>query len=70
MKITTAAVYTNGVLRPQAPLDLPDNSLVQIEITPLQQEPESASTLFGAFPELRSIGAAELEAARRAWGGE
>ncbi len=56
--ITIQAIYRDGKLQPQTKLDLPDNTPVQVLVLPLTVE--GRPTLFGAFPELLSIGG-ELE---------
>ncbi|HLE62116.1 MAG TPA: antitoxin family protein [Pyrinomonadaceae bacterium] len=40
---TITAVYENGVLRPTAPLDLPENSRVQIQVREILSEEISAA---------------------------
>jgi predicted DNA-binding antitoxin AbrB/MazE fold protein len=53
--IIIEAVYRDGVLQPQTELDLPDNTSVLVEITPLPAKSIFASSLFGAFPELATL---------------
>ncbi|MBV7337674.1 antitoxin family protein [Chloroflexi bacterium TSY] len=52
MNLTITATYSDGVLVPQGVLDLPENALVQIEITSVEQKKSKRKSLFGAFPEL------------------
>jgi hypothetical protein len=66
---TVPALYKDGVLRPETKLDLPDNTLVQIEVTPVAETPTLTGSLFGAFPELAAISDVDLEVTRRAWEG-
>ena len=53
--IIVQAVYKKGVLKPRERLELPDNTVVQVEITPLTEVPKQGASLFGAFPELAVI---------------
>ena len=48
------AVYRQGALQPERKLDLPENTLVQVQITPLSEQAAQGS-LFGAFPELCQV---------------
>lgn len=38
------AIYENGILRPLAPLDLPENSIVEIDVRDVNGEKEKEST--------------------------
>jgi len=44
--ITVQAVYRDGVLQPRTKLDLPENTPVQVQVTPL---PAGKESLFGAL---------------------
>jgi len=65
--ITVQAVYRNGVLRPQTKLDLPDNTIVQVQITPPPATGPSSDSLFGAFPELAALTGDDFAWAKRLW---
>ena len=49
---TIQAVYQGGVLQPKVKLNLPDNTPVQVQVTPLPINNAPTSSLFGAFPKL------------------
>ena len=54
--ITVQAVYHKGALRPKKKLDLPEDALVEVQVTPLEPSTVGAKeSLFGAFPELKEI---------------
>ena len=55
--ISVQAVYHKGALRLKKKLDLPEDALVQVDVTPLETTPAPVSTgsLFGAYPELKAI---------------
>jgi len=55
--ITVQAVYHKGTLRLKKKLDLPEDALVQVDVTPLESAPVAGvgDSLFGAFPELKAI---------------
>jgi predicted DNA-binding antitoxin AbrB/MazE fold protein len=55
--ISVQAVYHKGALRLKKKLDLPEDALVQVDVTPLEATPAPVSTgsLFGAYPELKAI---------------
>ena len=65
--ITVQAIYTDGVLKPQVALDLPDNTFVQVQVTPLPAAATTPGSLFGAFPELSALTDDDLAWARRLW---
>ncbi|MDW8327995.1 MAG: hypothetical protein RMK99_15650, partial [Anaerolineales bacterium] len=56
----------NGVLQLPHKLDLPENTVVQVEITPLPS-PTKLKSLYGAFPELAAIIDADLDEAKQIW---
>jgi predicted DNA-binding antitoxin AbrB/MazE fold protein len=60
------AIYKDGVLRPQTKLDLPEDTPVQLEVTPLTAQTASGP-LYGAFPALASMTESDLTAAKQAW---
>jgi len=64
---TVQAVYHKGALRPKKKLDLPENTLVQVQVTPLEAVPVSAGSLFGAFPELKAITDEDISRVKRLW---
>jgi len=53
--VTVQAVYRSGVLQPTTRLDLPEEALVEVQVTPMKAAPVSVGSLFGAFPELKAI---------------
>jgi len=65
--ITIQATYSNGVLKPRGKLDLPDNTTVQVQITPLVTADATTDSLFGAFPELAMLSDDDVAWARRLW---
>lgn len=65
--ITVQAVYRDGVLQPGSKLDLPDNTPVQVQVTPLPVASTATRSLFGAFPELAVLTANEFAWAKRLW---
>jgi predicted DNA-binding antitoxin AbrB/MazE fold protein len=65
--ITVQAVYRKGALRPKKKLDLPENTLVQVQVTPLKAAPVPAGSLFGAFPELKAITEEDISWIKRLW---
>lgn len=64
--ITFQAAYQNGVLRPRVKLDLPDNTVVQVQVDP-GPATDAGRTLFGAFPELAALADSDFAWAARAW---
>ncbi len=66
MVIRAAAVYVGGVLRLEEKLDLPDNTLVHLEIKPVQEERPVPDSLFGAFPELTVLARQDVQWVKRA----
>lgn len=64
--ITFQATYQNGVLRPRVKLDLPDNTVVQVQIDTAPVA-DTGRTLFGAFPELAALADSDFDWAARAW---
>jgi predicted DNA-binding antitoxin AbrB/MazE fold protein len=65
--ITIQAVYRNGVLQPESNLDLPENTAVRVEVTPLGETPPGQDTRFGALPELAQITEADMAWAKTRW---
>ena len=65
--ITVQATYSDGVLKPRVKLDLPDNTTVQVQITPLVAADAATDSLFGAFPELAMLSDEDVAWARRLW---
>jgi predicted DNA-binding antitoxin AbrB/MazE fold protein len=66
--ITTQAVYRNGVLKPEVHLNLPENSVVQVQVMkPAQSKVVPAKSLFGAFPELASLTKGDMTEIKRIW---
>lgn len=63
--VTIPAIYQGGVLRPQAKLNLPDNTPVQIQVTTWPAT--VAGSLFGAFPSLAMFTSDDLDWAKRLW---
>jgi len=65
--ITMQATYQDGVLKPRAKLDLPENAVVEVQITPLRSAHDAPGSLFGAFPELAALTGEDLAWAGRMW---
>jgi len=65
--LTVTAVYKGGVLLPKVKLNLPDNTPVQVQITPLPVGTASTGSLFGAFPELATLADDDFDWAGRLW---
>jgi hypothetical protein len=64
---TVQAVYQDGVLQPRVKLNLPDNTPVQIQVTPLPVDRVSANSLFGLFPDLATLSDDDFAWAKRLW---
>lgn len=64
---TIQAVYQGGVLQPKGKLNLPDNTLVQVQVTPLPIGKTLTDSLFGLFPELAMLSDDDFAWARRLW---
>jgi len=64
--ITIQAIYSDGVLKPQVELNLPDNTPVQVQIMPLPTVGMPGS-LFGAFPELANLMDSDVAWVGRLW---
>lgn len=64
--VTLQATYRDGVLQLPHKLDLPENAVVQVDITPLPS-PTTLKSLYGAFPELAAILDADLGEAKQIW---
>jgi predicted DNA-binding antitoxin AbrB/MazE fold protein len=47
--ITVPAIYHDGVLQPQVKLDLPENTPVQVQITPLPTVASTPPVTFGSL---------------------
>lgn len=65
--ITKRAVYRDGSLRLEAPIDLPEDTPVRVDITVLLPEAAESESLFGAFPELAALTIDDFAWARRLW---
>ena len=65
--IIIPAVYRNGVLQPQTKLDLPENTVVQVQVTPFLPASAPSGSLFGAFPELAALTDDAFAWAKRLW---
>ena len=67
--ISVQAVYHKGALRPKKKLDLPEDALVQVQVTPLASSPTGFAALKGIWGRLsdRQVEQAidDLEKARR-----
>lgn len=64
---TVQAVYKNGVFKPKTKLNLPENSVVEVDIRMEKRRDGVRSTLFGAFPELAAITDDDVSAAKGLW---
>lgn len=67
MPITIQAIYRKGTLQPKGKLNLPDETLVELQVTPLATEKTPATSLFGAFPELATFTTDDFAWAKRTW---
>ncbi len=65
--IVVQARYRNGVLQPQVKLDLPEDALVQVQVTPLPEVRLPGHSLFGAFPELAGLSGDDVASTKRLW---
>lgn len=66
--ITVQAVYEKGVLKPRKKLDLPEHSVVEIQIDAAQPASKTGqASLFGAFPELKAVTDQELKSVKKSW---
>lgn len=66
--ITVQAVYEKGVLKPRKKLDLPEHSVVEIQIEAAHQSSKAGkASLFGAFPELGAITDQDLKSVKKSW---
>jgi len=65
---TVPAIYKDGILKPQTKLDLPDNTPVQLEVTPLTPPRAVAGPLYGMYPEFAAMTEDDLTAAKQVWG--
>jgi len=61
------AIYRDGIFDPQVELDLPDNTWMQVQVSPLPAGAASEDSLFGAFPELASLTGDDFAWAKRLW---
>ncbi len=64
---TVQAVYTKGVLKPKTRLNLPENSMVEVQVKAAKGRNGGRSTLFGAFPELAVITDEDIQDAKKQW---
>ena len=55
------------MLEPEKNLDLPEDTLVHLQVTLLPEGKSAPGSLFGAFPELAGLGDEHLAWARRLW---
>ena len=65
--MTVKAIYKDGVLKPKTKLNLPDDTLVELKVTPITEPVSERHSLFGAFPELASLSEDDFEWAKRLW---
>lgn len=66
--ITVQAVYEKGVLKPRKKLDLPEHSVVEIQIDAAHPDSKiRQASLFGAFPELKAVTDQELKSVKKSW---
>jgi predicted DNA-binding antitoxin AbrB/MazE fold protein len=64
---TVQAVYKKGVLRPKTKLNLPENSVVEVDVRMKKRKGGVRATLFGAFPELAAITDDDVLGAKGLW---
>ena len=65
--ITVQALYQDGVLKPKQKIDLPEETLVQVQVTPVEVVGTPSGSLFGAFPELAKITDDDILWVKRLW---
>jgi len=65
--ITVQALYQDGVLKPKQKIDLPEETLVQVQVTPVEVVGTLSGSLFGAFPELAKITDNDILWVKRLW---
>jgi len=65
--ITVQALYHEGVLKPKQKIDLPEETLVQVQVTPVDAIGSLSGSLFGAFPELAKITHDDILWVKRLW---
>jgi hypothetical protein len=70
-RISFQAIYRKGILKPKIKLNLPDNTLLQVQVTPValpaEQPGNQRGSLFGTFPELGAFTSKDLGWAKRIW---
>lgn len=65
--ITVQAVYEKGVLKPRKKLNLPEHSVVDLEVKTSQPKRLARKSLFGAFPELAIITDDDVRQVKKQW---
>ena len=70
-RISFQAIYRKGILKPKIKLNLPDNTLLQVQVTPValpaEQPVIQRGSLFGTFPELAAFTRKDIGWAKRIW---
>lgn len=64
---TVQAVYQKGVLKPKAKLNLPEDSVVELQVKMSVSRRNKKTSLFGAFPELAVITDEDIHQAKKRW---
>ncbi len=64
---TVQAVFRKGVLRPKTKLNLPEDSVVEVQVKAAGQTSGTKASLFGAFPELSAITDDDVLGAKGLW---
>jgi hypothetical protein len=67
-RITISAIYRKGRFEPKDKLSLPENTPVELQVTPMLSEEPPLKTLFGAFPELAVLSEEDIAWAEQLWG--
>lgn len=65
--ITVQAIYRKGRLEPKVKLNLPENTTVEIQLTPLTEPQKHTNSLFGLFPELTDLTNDDFMQAKSLW---
>ena len=65
--ITIDAIVSNGGLKPTTPLDLPEGTKVQAQIFVATANTTATDSLFGAFPQLSTLGDDDFVWAKELW---
>lgn len=65
MGLSIEAIYQDGVIKPLAKLELPENERLKVEITCF---PEKVISLRGIWKDVGTVSDEEIEEAKKLWG--